>query len=270
MKTDRLSKLERFESLFEVPEQSFEAFLRRRDRKRRNQRITAGVVAIAVFLIPVWLITTDHESQRSNTPAVSTPTVPPFSPSPPRARWTRTVEGVEFSFRADRSWTAGPITESADGVLRFGHLLISKSIEGPQGAEAVIFWTSMSDGPATPCGQWWGSPVGSIGDFAAAVATARGTELVEEPSRVTVGGLPAQHVVVTVRQDIGCDPGFFYRWHAECRGPCWMESTVGDTIRVWFVDVDGTRLFFEAQTSTEADADLEREIERIVGSIRFG
>ena len=31
MKSDRLAKLERFESLFEAPEQSFEAFLRRRD-----------------------------------------------------------------------------------------------------------------------------------------------------------------------------------------------------------------------------------------------
>ena len=49
----------------------------------------------------------------------------------------------------------------------------------------------------------------------------------------------------------------------------WMESTVGDTIRVWFVDVDGTRLFIEAETSIRADAALEREIERIVGSIRF-
>jgi hypothetical protein len=49
-----------------------------------------------------------------------------------------------------------------------------------------------------------------------------------------------------------------------------MESAVGDRISVWIVDVEGTRLFIGAETSTQADAALEREVERIVGSIRFG
>jgi hypothetical protein len=84
-----------------------------------------------------------------------------------------------------------------------------------------------------------------------------------------VGGLPAAYVVVTVQDDAGCDPGFFYRWNGQCWGPCWMESTVGDTIRVWLVDVDGTRLFIAAETSSQSDAALDGEIERIVGSIRF-
>jgi hypothetical protein len=52
-------------------------------------------------------------------------------------------------------------------------------------------------------------------------------------------------------------------------GPCWTETSTGDTIRVWIVDMGGTRLFFEAETSTQADADLEREVQRIVRSIRF-
>ncbi len=36
---------------------TFERMLRRRDRKRRNQRITAGVVGIAVFVAAVWIVT---------------------------------------------------------------------------------------------------------------------------------------------------------------------------------------------------------------------
>jgi hypothetical protein len=186
----------------------------------------------------------------------------------PRTR-TRTVDRVTFTFSADRSWADGPITRS-DGAPRTGHLLISKSVVGPQEAEAVIFWTSVADGPARPCGRWWGSTVGSMGDLADAVASAPGTALVLPPSPVTVGGLPAMRVVVTVREDVGCDPGFFYRWRAGCWGPCWIRSTVGDRISVWVVDVQGKRLFIGAETSARAGAELELEIERIVGSIRFG
>lgn len=54
--SDRFDVLERYASLLEAPKPSFEGFLGRHDRKRRNQRITAGVVGIAVFLAAVWLV----------------------------------------------------------------------------------------------------------------------------------------------------------------------------------------------------------------------
>jgi hypothetical protein len=46
----------------------FERMLRRRDRKRRNQRITAGVVGMAVFVAAVWLVTTGGPLDRTRTP----------------------------------------------------------------------------------------------------------------------------------------------------------------------------------------------------------
>jgi WD40 repeat protein len=143
---------------------------------------------------------------------------------------------------------------------------------GPQGAEAVIFWTAFPDGDhADPCSNLVSSSVGpSAADLAAAVAAAPGTELVEGPSDVTVGGYPAKHVVLTVRDDSWCDPGFFYTWRSECWGPCWMETKRDDTIEVWIVDVVGTRLFIEAETTPQADSDLKQEIQQIIGSIRFG
>jgi hypothetical protein len=76
---DRFDVLERFERLLETPEPSFERFMRRRDRKRRNQRIAAGVVGLAVFVAAIW-VTTGIPIQRTGTPAdtgpsaVSTPT----------------------------------------------------------------------------------------------------------------------------------------------------------------------------------------------------
>jgi Tol biopolymer transport system component len=70
MSHDRLDELEPFASLFEMPATSFEGFVRRRDRKRRNQRIAAGLVAIAVFVVPVvWVVVTGGMFERTQTPA---------------------------------------------------------------------------------------------------------------------------------------------------------------------------------------------------------
>jgi hypothetical protein len=59
------------------PPYGFERMLRRRDRKRRNQRISAGVVAIAVFVAAVWIVTTGGPFDRTQMPAAPGPTVPP-------------------------------------------------------------------------------------------------------------------------------------------------------------------------------------------------
>ena len=69
MTNNRFDVLERFAPLIEAPEPSFEEFLRRRDRKRRNQRIAAGVVGIALFVGPVAVFAGLISSDRSETPA---------------------------------------------------------------------------------------------------------------------------------------------------------------------------------------------------------
>lgn len=77
MSHDRFDVLERFESLFEAPEPSFELFLRRRHRKLRNQRIAAGVVAVAVLVALVVSLATVLPSEDSEVPADTVPTAPP-------------------------------------------------------------------------------------------------------------------------------------------------------------------------------------------------
>jgi hypothetical protein len=173
---------------------------------------------------------------------------------------SRVVGAVRFSLRVRTSrWE------------RFGAISINKSIAGSQGAEAIIFWATFPDGQyADPCANLLRRPVGpSAASLAAAVATAPGTDLVTGPSDVTVGGRTAKHVVLTVRKAVGCKPGFFYSWQDVEQGALWPRTRVGDTIRVWIIEVGETRLFIEAETSTQADADLEREVEQIVESIRF-
>jgi hypothetical protein len=47
-----------------------DSLLRRRDRKRRNQRIAAGVVGIAVFVPAIWIVTSGLSLDRSETAVV--------------------------------------------------------------------------------------------------------------------------------------------------------------------------------------------------------
>jgi hypothetical protein len=75
---------ERAGARFQAPSLSTEGLLRRRDRKRRNRRITAGVVGIAVFGAAVWILRDVASLNRSETvvpggsattgPAVTEPT----------------------------------------------------------------------------------------------------------------------------------------------------------------------------------------------------
>jgi hypothetical protein len=57
--------LERIARRIPIPEPAYERMLRRRDRKRRNQRIAAGVVGIAVFVAAVWIVTSGLSLDRS-------------------------------------------------------------------------------------------------------------------------------------------------------------------------------------------------------------
>jgi Tol biopolymer transport system component len=75
MTEDRFDVVERFAPLFEAPEPSFERFLRRRDRKRRNQRIAAGVVGMMLFVVPAVLFAVLISSDRTQTPAATGPSV---------------------------------------------------------------------------------------------------------------------------------------------------------------------------------------------------
>jgi hypothetical protein len=54
----------------------FERLVRRRDRKRRNQRIAAGVVGIAVFVAAVWIVTSVSSLDRSGKSVVPAGTGP--------------------------------------------------------------------------------------------------------------------------------------------------------------------------------------------------
>jgi hypothetical protein len=227
---------------------------------------TAAIVAVFGFA----LLSPSSSRSASAQPGCSPPATGIDVSSAPGTKLAVTEQGARFSFRVStRHWGrfCSLTTEKSPG----GPISLNKSIVGSQGAEALIYWTSFPNGDyADPCTRLLGRSVGSSAAvLAAAVSTAPGTEIVEKPSSVTLGGRPAKHLVLTVRKSTGCNPGFFYGWKAVNGGALWTTTAVGDTIRVWIVDVGGTRLFIAAATSVQANARLKREVNQIVESIRF-
>jgi hypothetical protein len=67
---DERERYERAFQQFQMTEPAWEILVDRRERKRRNQRITAGVVGIAVFVAAIWVVTSVGSLDRSETSVV--------------------------------------------------------------------------------------------------------------------------------------------------------------------------------------------------------
>jgi len=188
MSDDRFDVLERLAPLFEAPEPSFEGFIRRRDRKRRNQRIAAGVVAIAIFAAPAWIVARGGWSDRSQTPAVPGPSEAPVVVVIDQA-FVDSINGCErllvtpqevqsaLDFRAmdptpyqlggtpHRLGVAEPLSTgceyaSLDVVPNFGQVVIGHDGLGGQ----LVITAYLADAPPSPLGR--GSTLQGLGDEA--------------------------------------------------------------------------------------------------------
>jgi hypothetical protein len=171
-----------------------------------------------------------------------------------------TLEGVRSTFTVP----------TADWVSN-GSFGIDKSAgTAPDGA-GFILWTDTPVGVfSDPCAEAKGPVVGSsVGSLADAVASIPSIDVVESPVDVTVGGQPAKKVVVTIPEDIGCEPDSFFLWYAPTVGMARYATAVGSTIRTWIVDVDGTTIWFDAETYKGAGPEPGQEIQAIVDSMRF-
>ena len=207
------------------------------------------------------------------------PEAPPFTypaPPPPHGMlpWGRPSVGDLLPGRYSVTLWGETVSFGipSSGWESFGSFYVTKDTVSYQDAEAIVLWNAFPDGVyADPCHSLLGRSLGpSAADLASAVAATPGTELVTGPSDVIVGGLPAKHVVVTVREDVGCDPGFFYTWSYYGGGAFWQVTRPGDTIGIWIVEVHGERIFIEAETRWWAGDAVNREIQEIIDSISFG
>jgi Tol biopolymer transport system component len=112
------------------PPDGLERMLRRRDRKRRNQRITAGIVGIAVFVVAVWIVTSGGVTERTQTPVAPGTTGPTDVLSVATAPWVPSTksEGVDFLIDVNTGETTslpGPIVRSLAPTVDLGRYAAS-------------------------------------------------------------------------------------------------------------------------------------------------
>lgn len=225
--------------------------------------IAGAAVAIVAF-IGISQLMPGQTPRGGSGPSTSSTPSPEATPRPSRwsdslERRTMTVDGIRFSFEVVKS-----------GWESYSSVLIAKSEEGPQGAEAIVYWARYPETTdVVACGPWANSPETSVDYLANAVSTAPGIEVVEPISDVTIGGQPAKHLVVIVRERLGCDPGYFFNWRAQSGGALWQTTGVGDTLSVWIFDMRPTPFIVVAETNPEASHFLKDEVQQIVESIRF-
>jgi hypothetical protein len=153
---------------------------------------------------------------------------------------------------------------------------IVKGQDGQPDAFSLMLWESAPENVyADPCAHTPMSPAPSAtaADLATAVSAIPGTDVVLGPSSVDVGGRPAQHVVLRIREDLGCDPKTAYLWYDEKTGGAtggWRwAAELGATITVWIVDVDGKRVWIDGESYKGAGPEVEQEMQQIVDSIQF-
>jgi hypothetical protein len=228
---------------------------------------TAAVVAIAVIgysLLPA------RDQADVGGPAASPS--PSLSPSPAPAafppagvlaigqRHSITLEGRRVTFTV-------PTT---DWVSNGSYSIDKAAGIGPDGA-GFIFWVDTPDRVfRDPCKQAMGPPIGtSIADLAAGVASVPGVEVVDGPTDATVGGHAAKRIVITIPEDIGCAATDFHLWTSPDDDIGRYASALASTIRTWIIDVDGTSVWFDAETYAGAGPKPGQEIQQIVDSMQF-
>jgi WD40 repeat protein len=122
MSDKRYDVLDRFSPLFETPDPSIQRFLRRRERKRRNQRVAAGVVGIAIFVVPILFFAVLISPDRTRTPAGTGPPTPPASSGVPKVDYVIDLKTGEMSplpiiREVGASVLSGQYSASPDGSL---------------------------------------------------------------------------------------------------------------------------------------------------------
>ena len=312
---DRLIRAFLDEGLTELPDRAYDAVRADIDRTRQRVVIgpwreprmnniaklaiaAAAVVAVAVVginLMPsgggtVGTGSPSPSSRPSPSPSASPSPPPQPSPSPwpslppeptPQAgafpaegrlateRYTFSQSGIPFSLEVTTpDWISSGVMVAPDGGT------LTKNEATPQKVW-MLLW-SIDGVYADPCGQVPAPPVSpSAADLAAAVASIPGYDVVTPPTDVTVGGLPAKHVAVKLREDIGCSPSQFFMWYDNVRcgsaAPChrWANAPGRQINDVWIVEVDGKHIWIEAETFDTATAETVQEVQQMINSVQF-
>lgn len=239
----------------------------------------AAVVVVALigyqFLVAPNVSSPGPAPSQTDSPSLAPSAAPTVALAFPSAgplsvgRHSLTLSGVRLSIELT---TEGWISNGDFGIDKGTY--VDPDGNGAESAGFIFWRNSAPDNVyADPCaGTPLSPPAGpSAAELAAAVSTVPGTELVSGPSAVTIGGYPAQDVVLTVPEDIGCAPQDFNLWY-DGAPPDELgryATELGSTIYVWIIDVDGTLVWIDGETYVFSSPEAAQEVQQIIDSIRF-
>jgi hypothetical protein len=247
--------------------------------------VAAVVVAavVGINLLPGGVGPGDGPSPSPSPSLSPSPSPSPTAPPQPSAssiafppvgavtagRHTFTEDGIVFSLQVPALWYSSGLNCGACAPDA-GWLERGAGVDGDPDTAWMPIWGI--DGVASdPCAHTPAPVATSAAELAAGVAALPGMDVLTDPEDVTVGGRPAKHVVIKLREDIECAPGSYNMWYDDDAGsPIFRWATVlGQTNEIWIVDVGGSRVWIEAETYEGASPELEQEIQAMIDSIQF-
>jgi hypothetical protein len=286
--TERLIRAFLDEGVTELPERVYDAV--RSDIDRTHQRVVIGpwrtpvmntfakfaMAAAAVLVVALAgynLLPSDPGRGATPTASASPSPSPSMSPSPspsasdlafPRAgsivagRHPMVLSGKPLTI----DWPAGWIS---NGEFR---------VHTVSGSAAFIFWTNAPTNVyEDPCANAPLDPPAGSGpaELAAAVGSIPGTDLIAEPSDLSIGGQPAKLVTIRIREaaEIDCANDEFSLWYSEDPATGRWPDAFGETINVWIIDVDGTTVWIDGAAGPSTTPELQETMRQIVDSIEF-
>jgi len=245
---------------YEPATDAFERILVRRDRKRRNQRVGALVVALAIVAMGVATFLRAYGSDQ--VPAAQ----PPGMISLAGDILGDTDHGI-FVAEAPEGWS------TTNGV----------GLTGPNASLLEVSVWNIGKIPSDPC-HWDGTMQRAGGTVDKVVASIGSQQLrnATEPLDVTLAGYEGKYMELHVPSDMvvhgdadfkGCDERGnghtdFVMWVARS-GAEGYARVPGQTDMVWVLDVEGRPLVVDASYSPGATPYQRQQLEAVVESLRF-
>jgi hypothetical protein len=242
---------------YEPERDGFERVLRRRDRRRRNQRISAVIVVLAILGMGTAAFLRSYGSRQV-----------PAAPPPVTVGLAGDILGDS---RHGGFVVAAPMGWSADGI----------TIKGPNAQVMAMSVWDVGKVPSDPC-NWESSMHPGGGTVDKVVASIHGQRRATKPVDATLDGyeglyfelhVPAGMIVRGDANFKGCDKRGnghtdFVNWIARSGAESYAVVP-GQVDMVWVIEVDGRPLVVDAAYSPDASVEQVLQLEALVESIRF-
>lgn len=167
-------------------------------------------------------------------------------------------DGPAITFTVDDDWEA---------CCGGGAFAIRTGTEADPGMVGLTYWM-VDTVYLDPCRRVpRDEPVGpSAADLAAAFQGMSGIDATgPEPTRLR--GRSGVYLELTVRDDIGCEPGAYTLW-TQGRVTRYAQA-IGELDRLWIFEVDGRRVVIDAVSQRGTSASDRAALDRVVESIRL-